>query len=114
MNTEDTPDAKISAEYIKSQVEKNLPGVTLKIKQLPFKQRVSLELNNNFEASLSGWSADYPDPMAYLETMTTGSAQNNTDWGNKEYDQLLKVARTKLALQPNERYENLKKQKKCS
>ncbi len=51
----------------------------------------------------------YPDPMAYLETMTTGSAQNNTDWGNKEYDQLLKVARTKLALQPNERYENLKK-----
>ncbi len=109
MNTEDTPDAKISAEYIKSQVEKNLPGVTLKIKQLPFKQRVSLELSNNFEASLSGWSADYPDPMAYLETMTTGSAQNNTDWGNKEYDQLLKVARTKLALQPNERYENLKK-----
>ncbi len=61
MNTEDTPDAKISAEYIKSQVEKNLPGVTLKIKQLPFKQRVSLELSNNFEASLSGWSADYPD-----------------------------------------------------
>ena len=48
MNTEDTPDAKISAEYIKSQVEKNLPGVTLKIKQLPFKQRVSLELSNNF------------------------------------------------------------------
>ena len=31
MNTEDTPDAKISAEYIKSQVEKNLPGVTLKL-----------------------------------------------------------------------------------
>src|SRR5699024_4063353 len=25
MNTEDTPDAKISAEYIKAQVEKNLP-----------------------------------------------------------------------------------------
>ncbi len=99
MNTEDTPDAKISAEYIKSQVEKNLPGVTLKIKQLPFKQRVSLELSNNFEASLSGWSADYPDPMAYLETMTTVAHKNNTDWGNKEYDQLLKVARTKLALQ---------------
>uniref|UniRef100_UPI00272E30FB SA1788 family PVL leukocidin-associated protein n=1 Tax=Staphylococcus aureus TaxID=1280 RepID=UPI00272E30FB len=33
------------------------------------------------------------------ETMTTGSAQNNTDWGNKEYDQLLKVARTKLERQ---------------
>ena len=108
MNTEDTPDAKISAEYIKSQVEKNLPGVTLKIKQLPFKQRVSLELSGNYQASLSGWSADYPDPIAYLETMTTGNAQNNTDWSNKEYDQLLKDARNELALQPTERYESLK------
>ena len=52
MNTEDTPDAKISAEYIKSQVEKNLPGVTFKIKQLPFKQRVSLELSNNLKHHL--------------------------------------------------------------
>ncbi len=43
------------------------------------------------------------------ETMTTGSAQNNTDWGNEEYDQLLKVRRTQIGLQPNERYENLKK-----
>ncbi len=55
MNTEDTPDAKISAEYIKSQVEKNLPGITLKIKQLPFKQRIALETKMNYEASLSGW-----------------------------------------------------------
>ena len=38
MNTQDTPASKIAAEYIKSQVEKNLPGVTLKIKQMPFKQ----------------------------------------------------------------------------
>lgn len=108
MNTEDTPDAKIASEYIKAQVEKNLPGVTLKIKQLPFKQRVSLELSGNFQASLGGWSADYPDPMAYLETMTTGNAQNNTDWGNKTYDQLLKDARNKLALKKDQRYEALK------
>ena len=60
-----------------------MPGVTLKIKQLPFKQRVNLELTENFQASLGGWSADYPDPTAYLEIMTTGNAQNNTDWGNK-------------------------------
>ena len=38
MNTQDTPAAKIAAEYIKSQIESNLPGVTLKIKQMPFKQ----------------------------------------------------------------------------
>src|SRR5699024_10899661 len=43
MNTEDTPGSKVSAEYIESEVEKNLPGVTMKVKQLPFKQRVNQE-----------------------------------------------------------------------
>ena len=40
MNTQDTPASKIAAEYIKSQIESHLPGVTLKIKQMPFKQKL--------------------------------------------------------------------------
>ena len=103
MNTEDTPDAKISAEYIKAQVEKNLPGVTLKIKQLPFKQRVNQEHSETFEASLSGWGPDYPDPLTFLEIMTTGNPSNNTAWGNKKYDQLVKDANGKLLKKPEER-----------
>ena len=39
MNTKDTP-GELFAEYIKSQIETNLPGVTLKIKQMPFKQKL--------------------------------------------------------------------------
>ncbi|MDU3163814.1 MAG: peptide ABC transporter substrate-binding protein [Staphylococcus epidermidis] len=93
MNTQDTPASKIAAEYIKSQIESHLPGVTLKIKQMPFKQKTTLELANNYEASYSGWSPDYPDPTAFLQTMTKNNAQNNTDWSNKEYDQLLKDAK---------------------
>ena len=54
MNTQDTPAAKIVAEYIKSQIETNLPGVTLKIKQMPFKQKITLELANNYETSYAG------------------------------------------------------------
>ena len=103
MNTEDTPDAKISAEYIKAQVEKNLPGVTLKIKQLRFKQRVNQEHSETFEASLSGWGPDYPDPLTFLEIMTTGNPSNNTAWGNKKYDQLVKDANGKLLKKPEER-----------
>ncbi|WP_210145566.1 peptide ABC transporter substrate-binding protein [Staphylococcus sp. GDK8D75P] len=103
MNTEDTPDAKISAEYIKAQVEKNLPGVTLKIKQLPFKQRVNQEHSEIFEASLSGWGPDYPDPLTFLEIMTTGNPSNNTAWGSKKYDQLVKDANGKLLKKPEER-----------
>ena len=109
MNTEDTAEKKISAEYIKSQVEKNLPGVTMKIKQLPFKQRVNQEHSETFEASLSGWGPDYPDPLTFLSIMTTGNASNNTGWGNKEYDKLIKDANGKLLQKPDERQAAMKK-----
>lgn len=103
LNVEDTPSAKISAEYIKSQLEKNLPGVEMKVKQMPFKQKTNLELAGDFEATYSGWSPDYPDPTAFLQTMTTGNSQNNTDWGNKEYDKLIKDANGKLLQNKEER-----------
>ncbi|MFQ3782371.1 peptide ABC transporter substrate-binding protein [Staphylococcus saprophyticus] len=103
MNTEDTPDAKISAEYIKSQVESTLPSVTLKIKQLPFKQRLNQESTEAFEASLSGWGPDYPDPLTFLNIMTTDNSNNNTAWSSKEYDKLVKDANGKLLKKPEER-----------
>ncbi|ODB82041.1 peptide ABC transporter substrate-binding protein, partial [Staphylococcus sp. AOAB] len=43
LNVQDTPVQKISAEFIKSQLETNLPGVEVKVKQLPFKQKINLE-----------------------------------------------------------------------
>ena len=109
MNTQDTPASKIAAEYIKSQVESNLPGVTLKIKQMPFKQKTTLELANNYEATYSGWSPDYPDPTAFLETMTKDNAQNNTDWDNKEYNKLLKESNSSLLRETEKRNEALQR-----
>ncbi|PWZ86852.1 peptide ABC transporter substrate-binding protein, partial [Staphylococcus pseudintermedius] len=87
MNTDDTPANKISAEFIKAQIEKNLPGVTIKIQQLPFKQRIAREQSGKYEISISGWGPDYPDAMTFLNIMTTGNSSNNTGWSNKEYDQ---------------------------
>ncbi len=92
VNTEDTPGSKISAEFIKAQIEKNLPGVTIKIQQLPFKQRIAREQSENYDISISGWGPDYPDAMTFLNIMTTGNASNNTGWSNKEYDQKIKDA----------------------
>ncbi|MCI2876157.1 peptide ABC transporter substrate-binding protein [Staphylococcus hominis] len=109
MNTQDTPASKIAAEYIKSQIESNLPGVTLKIKQMPFKQKTTLELANNYEATYSGWSPDYPDPTAFLETMTKDNAQNNTDWDNKEYNKLLKESNSSLLRETEKRNEALQR-----
>lgn len=108
LNTEDTPDSKISAEFIKSQIEKNLPGVTVKIKQLPFKQRVEAELSMNYSMSLSGWAPDYPDPLTFLDTMRKGGSQNNTGWSSKKYDNLLNKANGELLRKPKERFEAMR------
>ena len=40
--TYDKDTAKRDAEYFKEQLEKNLDGVTIKIKQQPFKQKLDL------------------------------------------------------------------------
>ncbi|WP_420915990.1 peptide ABC transporter substrate-binding protein [Staphylococcus felis] len=108
ITTDDTPENKIRAEYIKAQIESTLPGVTLKIQQVPFKQRVNLEHSMNYEISISGWGPDYPDPLSYLEIMTTGNSNNNTGWGNKDYDALIKKANGELLQKPEERNQVLK------
>lgn len=107
VNTEDTPGSKISAEFIKAQIEKNLPGVTIKIQQLPFKQRIAREQSENYDISISGWGPDYPDAMTFLNIMTTGNASNNTGWSNKEYDQKIKDANGPLLSDVKKRNQTL-------
>lgn len=107
LNTDDTPTNKISAEFVKAQIEQNLPGVTIKIKQLPFKQRVAREHSENYDISFSGWGADYPDALTFLDIMTTGNSSNNTGWSDKDYDQMLKEANGPLLQKEQERNQTL-------
>jgi len=39
-----------------------------------------------------GWSADYPDPDNFLNLMTSQSANNHSNFKNKEFDQLIDKA----------------------
>lgn len=78
---------KSQQSLLKRKLRKNLPGVTIKIQQLPFKQRIAREQSGKYEISISGWGPDYPDAMTFLNIMTTGNSSNNTGWSNKEYDQ---------------------------
>lgn len=50
-------------EFIKGELEKNLPGLTLNIKQQPFKNFLELEGAGDYDVSAAGWGPDYQDPM---------------------------------------------------
>ncbi len=92
MLVDDMADMKKTAEYLKDQLERNLPGLTLNIKVVPFQQRRQLEVERNYQFSLSTWGPDYSDPMAHLDIFATGSPSNRMNYSNPKYDELVKQA----------------------
>ena len=46
----------------------------------------------NYDIGAMGWSGDYVHPMTFLQIFTTGDANNNVFYSNKEYDALVKQA----------------------
>jgi len=49
--------------------------------------------NQAVDVYRSGWIADYPDAMNFLDQWTCSSGNNNTNWCDKSYDALVDKAR---------------------
>ncbi|MEK7017097.1 peptide ABC transporter substrate-binding protein [Bacillus sp. FSL R9-9410] len=99
--------AKLMAEYIKGDLEKNLQGLTIQIKQQPFKQKLQLEQTGDYDISMANWGPDYKDPISYLELFTTGNPNNKMNYSNLHYDELIKKAKSDLVLDQKKRWETL-------
>ncbi|MEC5236619.1 peptide ABC transporter substrate-binding protein [Bacillus mycoides] len=99
--------AKRMAEYIKGDLEKNLHGLTIQIKQQPFKQKLQLEQTGDYDISMANWGPDYKDPISYLELFTTGNPNNKMNYSNLHYDELIKKAKNDFVLDPEKRWEAL-------
>ncbi|OAS83869.1 MULTISPECIES: peptide ABC transporter substrate-binding protein [Metabacillus] len=104
---DDTESAKKTAEYIKNQLETNLPGLKLKVESVPFSVRLDRENSQDYDIQLAGWGPDYLDPMTFSDLWLTGGGNNKMDYSNEKYDKLVKDAQTTLAQQPVERYDAL-------
>lgn len=96
--------AKRMAEYIKGDLEKNLHGLTIQIKQQPFKQKLQLEQTGDYDITMANWGPDYKDPISYLELFTTGNPNNKMNYSNARYDELIKKAKTDFVLEPEKRW----------
>ncbi|SMO82986.1 peptide ABC transporter substrate-binding protein [Melghirimyces algeriensis] len=79
---------KDAAIVIQEQLKTNL-GFNVLIDPQPFKQKLELEANGQFQISFAGWSADYNDPMTFLDIFVSDGAFNRGNWSNKQYDQLI-------------------------
>lgn len=98
--TTDSDTSKRIGEYIQNQLEVNLEGLSIEIKQVPFKQKQQLESQGEFELLYSSWIADYPDPLTFLETFTTsGKFGSNSGYKSEEYNNLINEAKNSLTLE---------------
>jgi len=46
----------------------------------------------DFDLEISSWVGDYNDPQTFLDMFVTDGGNNETGWGNPEYDQMLKTS----------------------
>ncbi|KOP31063.1 peptide ABC transporter substrate-binding protein [Exiguobacterium acetylicum] len=81
------------SEYLKGDLEKHLPGLTINIKQQPFKNFLDLESKGDYDISTAGWGPDYQDPMTFLDMWLTGGSFNRMEYSNKKFDDLIKGAK---------------------
>ena len=83
-----------TAEFIQSELNSNLEGINVEIKQQPLKQKLELATKGDYHIDLNGWSADYPDPLTFLDIFTSqGMYAQRLSYSNTEYDKLIEEAK---------------------
>ncbi|WP_369957468.1 peptide ABC transporter substrate-binding protein [Levilactobacillus brevis] len=93
---DDTPAGKNITEFVQSQWSK-LPGLKVTNSNLPFKTRLARSQSGDFDAVVSAWGADFPDPISFLSLFTSGNSYNNGRWSSKAYDKYVAAATGKDA-----------------
>ena len=76
-------------QAIKSQVEENLPGVTIKLQPMPKAEYLSNLTSNNYDLALTDWKPDYDDPMTFFTLWTTSGCEIAEHWSNADYDKII-------------------------
>ncbi|TGB01247.1 peptide ABC transporter substrate-binding protein [Halobacillus salinus] len=102
---DDTGTSKNVMAYYKDQLESKLDGLTIKVVEVPFKERVRRDSASEFEIEAATWGPDYVDPNTYLNMYLTDGQNNNMNYSNPDYDALIEKANGELAQKPDERYE---------
>ncbi len=82
--------ARITAEFLRGQLEHNLPGLTITISKVSLEHRVQLEAAGKFQLVFSTWTPADDDPYNFLTFYQTGNRQNITGFSSTKIDTLLK------------------------
>lgn len=88
----DTETSKKTDQYMKNQLEKNLPGLKIKLESVPFKIRLDRDVKQDYDLQAAGWGPDYLDPISFSDLWVTDGGNNKMSYSNPEYDKLIQDA----------------------
>jgi oligopeptide transport system substrate-binding protein len=79
------------AEVLQAMWLQNL-GVEVALRNEEWTSYYNSRDTGSFQIAQCSWIADYPAPAAFLETLTSWSGNNYSEWRNPNYDRLIKQA----------------------
>ncbi|MGG7059570.1 peptide ABC transporter substrate-binding protein [Clostridium nigeriense] len=81
--------AKQRAEWLAQQINGNL-GIKINVEtQGDWGVYLNLMDKQEYDFTMTGWSADYNDPMTFLDIWVSNGGNNHTGYASAEYDALL-------------------------
>lgn len=83
--------AVLTGQWLQSQWQDNL-GVTVKLDIRETASFVTAFTAGEFQVSIGGWAADYPDPQNWLPIFTSTAPLNFGHYSNDQYDDLIAEA----------------------
>ena len=108
LTTSDSEDSKKLAEFLQSELQNNLPGLTIDIRQMPDNSRLDNIKSGNYQIATSYWLADFADPINFVERFDTDINRGNysfedidalIDQSNQQYDDALERFNTLIEIE---------------
>ena len=103
--TSDMDASKRVGEYLQSNLMKNLPGLTVKLRSIPLKSRLADTTAHKFDMVYGTWQPSFQDPIDFL---TIGGLFNlESDYKNASFWKQINLAKTTYATSPAKRWQAL-------
>lgn len=112
--SDDTDAGKKTTEFLQSAMTETFgtDKVKITVSNVPFKTRLARSDSGAFDVVMTAWSADFADPISFLELMTSDNAQNDGKWKNEEYDRLIDASKNADVNDPAKRWDDMVKAEK--
>ena len=71
-------------------------GVNVTLVSQEWNTFLNTRKNGEYDIARNGWLGDYNDPISFLDMWVTGSGNNDAQWSNVEYDEIIRRSRPRL------------------